>query len=384
MRQTASLSVLLLAFLLACVPARDADTPGAAARDEHGHDAEPAAAQAAAPAAPRVEIAHLRGVAFSKVGAPVEEGAWFAAEAANDERDLAALSAPIGGVIAEIRSTPGAEVAAGQTILALRSAELADLKAGWLGARARHARAVADFERERRLAEGQATSRRDLEAAEADAAVAAAELEAARLQLAARGVSPQTAGDSYFVRAPRAGRIEALSVALGQAVAAGTELGRVRPAVASMVRLELPLPGPQAWQVGAVTEARASDGRRWRARVEGLPAALSADTRRLAYRLRLEGQELPVAGAPLEVRVPLARGIVVSQDAMQQIEGTWGVFVRVGEHAEFRPVRRGAELGGDVLLLDGLETGDEIATAGAYLLKSLWLKQAGGGETHEH
>ena len=37
----------------------------------------------------------------------------------------------------------------------------------------------------------------------------------------------------------------------------------------------------------------------------------------------------------------------------------------------FRPVRRGAELGGDVLVLAGLAPGEVIATEGAYLLKAL-------------
>jgi cobalt-zinc-cadmium efflux system membrane fusion protein len=83
--------------------------------------------------------------------------------------------------------------------------------------------------------------------------------------------------------------------------------------------------------------------------------------------------------------VPLARAIVLPQSALQQIEGTWGVFVREGEEARFLAVRRGAELGGDVLVLGGVEPGQVVATEGAYLLKSLYLKLSSGGETaHEH
>jgi cobalt-zinc-cadmium efflux system membrane fusion protein len=50
----------------------------------------------------------------------------------------------------------------------------------------------------------------------------------------------------------------------------------------------------------------------------------------------------------------------------------------------FRPVRRGAELGGDVLVLEGLKTGETVVGEGAYLLKSLLLKRKSGGEEHEH
>ena len=45
----------------------------------------------------------------------------------------------------------------------------------------------------------------------------------------------------------------------------------------------------------------------------------------------------------------------------------------------------GPELGGDVVVLAGLTPGQRIATSGAYLLKALVLKQAGGGEEgHAH
>jgi cobalt-zinc-cadmium efflux system membrane fusion protein len=132
-----------------------------------------------------------------------------------------------------------------------------------------------------------------------------------------------------------------------------------------------------------VTEARAGDGRAWRAVVEGVPATLG-ETRRLSFTLRLSGAPLPIPGSPLEVRVPLATGVILPQSALQQIEGVWGVFVRDGEKARFAPVRRGAELGGDVLVLEGVAPGDVVVTDGAYLLKSLRLRRSGAEEEHEH
>jgi cobalt-zinc-cadmium efflux system membrane fusion protein len=104
----------------------------------------------------------------------------------------------------------------------------------------------------------------------------------------------------------------------------------------------------------------------------------------MRYRLRITAGDPPVAGTPLEVRVPLPEGIVVPQDALQQIEGEWGIFVAEGEEAVFTPVRRGPEHGGDVVVLAGVEPGQRIATSGAYLLKALALKNAGGGEAHAH
>jgi hypothetical protein len=52
--------------------------------------------------------------------------------------------------------------------------------------------------------------------------------------------------------------------------------------------------------------------------------------------------------------------------------------------ADFRRVTKGAELGSDVMILDGVSPGEFVATDGAYLLKALWLKRAGGGGGHDH
>ena len=117
---------------------------------------------------------------------------------------------------------------------------------------------------------------------------------------------------------------------------------------------------------------------------EGLPARLTDDTRRLEFRLRLSGGTLPVPGKPLEVRVPFAAAVILPQAALQQIEGTWGVFVREDGHANFRPVRRGTELGGDVTVLEGVKPGETVISLGAYLLKSSLLKTKGGGDDHGH
>jgi cobalt-zinc-cadmium efflux system membrane fusion protein len=186
------------------------------------------------------------------------------------------------------------------------------------------------------------------------------------------------------VRAPFGGRVANYDVLVGEAVAAGQKLGLFETANATVVQLELPLPGPSTWKQGAETVVRRGDGKSWPAVVEGLPASLTPATRRLTYRLRLVGDEPPYPGTPLEARVPLPPGIVVPQDAVQQIEGQWGVFAVEDEVARFHPIRRGPELGGDVIVLEGLEPGQRIATEGAYLLKALALKRAGGGAAHAH
>ncbi len=334
-----------------------------------------------------IDLSGVRGVSFSVVGPPREEGAWFAAEAISEMGSAATFSAPVGGIVIALLVEPGRSVSRGAALVEIRSPELAEKKAAWLAARSRRAQADREVARERRLLEAGATSERDVEAAQAGAEVAAVEETSARLALEARGVDPASAGTTYRVRASRGGVVESFAVAVGQGVEAGGDLGRLIAPGASRVRVEIPLPGPETWGLGAKTEVRRATGQRWQATVEGVPASLSDATRRLTYRLRLAGEQTtwPLAGTPLEVRVPLASAVVLPQAALQLIEGSWGVFVKNAGRAELRPVRKGAELGAEVLVLDGIKPGETIATEGAYLLKSLYLKLAGGGgDEHDH
>ena len=335
------------------------------------------------------ESAHLplkdiRGLRFLVVPEPKAEGAWYPAEAIGDESAQAILSSPVKGIVSAIQVPPGQHVVAGSRLFTIQSPELARLKADWLSARAKRDRTESELAREQRLFEAQAGSRRELEAARSDAATARADEEAARLALEARGQNPESAGAVLTVKAPKAGTVTAYKIQPGQGVEAGQELGSFQAASAAIARLELPLPAPQNWQTGTVTEVRKGDGQRWKARLEGTPVTLTTDTRRLSYRLRLLGGPLPIPGTPLEVHVPLAKTVVLPQSALQQVEGIWGVFVKNGEEAEFRPVRRGPELGTDVMVLDGVKPGETVVGEGAYLLKSLQIKRKSGGEEHDH
>lgn len=374
-------SLLSLALLASMACGRKGADPS----DPAGEKAGEAHAEAHAEAeSERIPVQSLRGIRFVAVPEPKAEGAWYPAEAASDEGAQALLSSPVKGIVSAIHVPPGRRVAAGAGLMAIQSPELARLKADWLGAKAKCERAEGEWARERRLFEAGAGSRRELEAAASEAATARSEAEATRLAISARGVAPESAGAVYTVRAPKAGVASGYKVLIGQGVEAGQELGGFHAAYAALAKVELPLPAPEAWKEGSPAELRSSNGQRWKARVEGIPMALTQDTRRLTYRLRLTGPALPLAGAPLEVRVPLARAVVLPQSALQQVEGIWGVFVKEGEEAVFRPVRRGAELGGDVLVLDGLKPGETVVGEGAYLLKSLLLKRKSGGEAHDH
>ncbi len=370
MNRILSLSFLTLVLASGAACGRKAAEPAQAAASQPG---EPASG-----AGDRLPLEGVRGLRFIQVPEARTEGSWYPGEAIGDESAQAILTAPVKGIVSSVAVAPGSRVSAGARLLVIQSPELARLKADWLSANAKRASAEAELAREQRLFDAQAGSRRELDVARTDAATAVADEEAARLALQARGVAPEVAGATLTVKAPQAGSVTSYKIQLGQGVEAGQELGSFQAASAAIVRLELPPPGPEVWKPGAVADIRSTDGRQWKARLEGTPATLTSDTRRLSYRLRLMGGVLPIPGTPVEVRVPLATAVVLPQDAMQQVEGVWGVFVKDGEEAVFRPVRRGSELGSEVLVLDGLKPGETVVGEGAYLLKSLQIKRKSG------
>jgi cobalt-zinc-cadmium efflux system membrane fusion protein len=376
MNHSLRISALSLAFiaLTACDRKKEAAAPSA----EH-----PAQAIANEDLN-RLPLKSVRGLHFMQVPEPKAEGAWYPAEAIGDESAQAMLTTSVKGIISAILVPPGKHVGSGVALLTLQSPELARLKADWLASKAKQQRAEADLAREQRLFEAQAGSRRELEVARSEAAMAQADEEASRLALEARGLRPESAGATFTLKAPSAGTVVAYKIQPGQGVEAGQELGSFQSRAAALAHLELPLPAPQDWSPGTLTEVRRADGQRWNARLEGTPATLTGDTRRLSYRLRLSGGPLPIPGTPLEAHVPLTKAIVLPQSALQQVEGTWGVFVKEGEEAVFRPVKRGVELGSDVMVLEGVKPGETVVGEGAYLLKSLQIKRKSGGEDHDH
>jgi len=332
----------------------------------------------------RIPLEGIRGLRLMKVPEARLAGRWVSGEAMGDEAAQALLSSPVKGIVSQISAIPGQSRQAGTVLAHIQSPELAHLKAGWIAAKAKLDRALADLAREERLFQAGAGSRRDLEAMRSEAATVNAEEEAARLGLEAVGLKPGEAGASFALKAPANGSVVVWKVQRGQGVEAGQELGSFQAAQAAVVRVELAQPGPTDWNPGTESEVRQSNGRTWRARLEGTPTTLTSDTRRLSYRLRFVGGPLPIPGTPVEVKVPLEKGIYLPQAALQQVEGRWGVFVVEQNAAEFRPVKRGLEVKDEVLVLEGLKPGDAVVAEGAYLLKAYQQKRTEPDEEGGH
>lgn len=348
----------------------------AAEKDHHDHAGEAAGAA--------IPVQEIRGIQLLKVPQARAESRWVPGEAQGDEAAQAVLSSPVKGIVSQLVAIPGQGRAPGATLALVQSPELARLKAEWIAARSRLTRAQSEWAREERLFKAGAGARRDLEGVRSDLETAQAAEEAARLGLEAVGLKPGEAGATFTVKAPASGSLVAWKVQRGQGVEAGQELGTFQAAQASIVKVEVPQPGPAGWNTGSETEVRHAGGRTWKARLEGTPTALTADTRRLGFRLRFTGGPLPIPGTPVEVKVPMEQGIYLPQAALQQMDGRWGVFVVDKGQASFRPVKRGIEIRDEVLVLEGIQTGETVVAEGAYLMKAYQQKRSGPEEEEGH
>jgi cobalt-zinc-cadmium efflux system membrane fusion protein len=325
------------------------------------------------------------GTRTQTVSEPKELAIWLPAEVIADESSQFVLSSPVNGILGTLLVPPGRQVATGVALAEVRSPELARLHADWLSAKARLLRAETTLAREERLDAKKATSQRDLEEAVSEASIAKAEEESARLALESLGITAEHGGAKWTLKAPRAGAVIDYKAISGQGVSAGQDLGFFLADGPVIVRMEIDQTSAGSWKPGQVFQVKHSGGQQWDGRLEGIVPALSSDTLRQTYRVRLSGDSMPLPGTPVEVQIPFPPSITLPQAALQQIDGQWGVFIAHHGYAEFCPVVRGRDIKGEVMILSGIKPGQIVVVEGAYLIKAYQQRLANPEEEgHVH
>ena len=322
-------------------------------------------------------------VAAVQTGAAVE--LVFPATVAASPTASARIDARASGVMRSVGKTIGDYVRQGETVARIESADAAALASQLSAARARVTELSAAYERERRLFEANVTARQDLEAARANLDVARSELNRSQAAVAAAGVSGD--GRSLAVTSPLSGRVTAAPIVLGSFVDAGEELySVVNP---SGLQIEVALPSEDASRIQPGDEAALilGDGREIGARVRSVTPSLDAESRSATAVLTLT-RAVPglQPGSFLQARIRPSgeldqSRIAVPEDAVQVLEGRDVVFVRTRRGFQAREVEIGSRSAGMVTILSGLEPGQRIATANAFLLKSELEKE---GAEHGH
>ena len=294
-----------------------------------------------------------------------------------------ALSFRVGGTLTQRSVDVGDEVERGDLVAALDSTDfqvkLDEARAGLARAEAEQRNADANYERTRDLYESQNASRGELDAAralsesaEAQYRAAAQQVEAARLQL------------SYSrLTAPQACTVAETFVEVNQNVSPGqpvvqlncggcaevvvsvsdTDISRVDRGMDVTARVTAlpgtPIPGVVS-EVGVATGARSTTYPVTIALTERCDEVRSG----MAVDVRFEFPTTAVGDNPV---VPY---VAVGEDR----DGNYVFVIEADENSVLRAMRRPVEVGGatasGIVILDGLETGELIATAGVRRLNS--------------
>lgn len=351
----------------------------------------------------------------------------------------AIIGAKVDGRAVRVLGEPGQRVRAGQTLVVVDSPQVADLRGQLIEARARvkaaeqkrerAARsenratviqaknrldlAEASLERKKRLAVLGAVAGREVAEAEAEyknakaeydfqssiqftreQQEAASELELTRAVvlrlnqgLAALGTSPDGQGGMISISSPITGTVVDRHISVGQAVTLGSELMTVMNLANVIIEAQLPESYAGRVQAGQRLIARipgAPDGI-FEGKVQSVGSTVDPAKRSVAVRARVTntGTHLMHEMA-VEVRI-VAGGrketLLVPASALVDEEGIKVVYVKEGERYERRPVTVGTINYQFAEILSGVETGEEVVTAGAYQIKNM---AKGGGEEGGH
>jgi cobalt-zinc-cadmium efflux system membrane fusion protein len=286
---------------------------------------------------------------------------------------MAVLTARASGSVARLTKRLGDPVRAGETLALVESREAAQISADRSVASAKADLARKVLARERRLYEQKVSPRQDYETAQAE--LAAAEAEARRASSAAGAASVSRDGRYLAVTSPISGRITAMAANLGAFVQPETELFRIADPAKIQIEAAVTATDAQRIQPGDTAVVEINSGAVVNAVVRSVTPGVSEETRSATVVLALTGDASVLQpGQLVRTRITSRRsatnGIVVSEEAVQTIDGHDVVFVRTTKGFRVQRVTLGQRSGGRVAVTEGLAAGQQIAVKNAFLLKA--------------
>lgn len=315
-------------------------------------------------------------VAAASQPEPVERVALALAEAGNHHATTTSIGTvlalrsitlknEVSGTVTRTSLEPGKIVDAGTLLVALdTSVEQAELRA--LDAQARLSETM--LQRREQLLKHGVSTQDEVDQARAQRDVAQAQSGRLRALIAKK-----------TIRAPFRARVGLADVHPGQYLSEGVELTTLQ-GVSDEVHVDFSVAQTVAAGLapGSSVEVRTSQGHILTARVEAIDARVNPTTRSATVRARLEGGPSgPAPGASVRVLVRVGeseKAVVIPVSALRKgPEGdhVWVVAAEAGGalRAHERKVESGPVLGETMIVLTGLEPGEQIAASGSFKLR---------------
>jgi membrane fusion protein, heavy metal efflux system len=345
------------------------------------------------------------GIALTKVHArPLPLTTTAAGSLTVNEENTDHIGVVFAGIITQVLVNVGDHVENGQVLARLHTHDLHDAISAYQSAlaEAERTRRLIDYARRNReryesLYQIKFASRQEAEQASmdyrnavADRDKAQAMLQAARthvadmLEVADTKISESDLhADTIPIRTPRSGIVIARYVTPGMALNPGAQTFTV----SGLATL---------WMIAAVSEenleglriampvkirVRAYPGVTFGGQVVQLGPELDPATRTLTVRVLVpngDGRLRPEMYATAEiVRGASRSALFVPEVSLQSLNGNPVVFVhRHNSEFEARPVKSGAAVDHEVEIVEGLKDGEEVVTAGAFVVKSQFLTRS--------
>jgi membrane fusion protein, multidrug efflux system len=288
------------------------------------------------------------------------------------------------GTIRRVALGPGRIVDAGMVLVAFDvSVEEAELRAQ--EAQAELAQTL--LARTERMTQRRAASQVELDNARAERDIALAQVARTRAIIARK-----------TIRAPFRARVGISDVHAGQFLETGTQLTTLQ-GVDEAAHVDFSVAQSVAAGLRAGERVRVfagGDAAPISASIVAIDARVDPATRNAAVRARIDhAAQAPAPGASVRVEVPVGpsrRVVVVPVSALRKGPGGDHVFVLADdEHgrtrARLRPVSAGPVLGDEIVVLDGLAVGEQVAASGSFKLREAALvtiakAPAGGPVAH--
>jgi membrane fusion protein (multidrug efflux system) len=277
------------------------------------------------------------------------------------------LENEVAGTVRRVALTPGRIVEPGQLLVALDvSVEEAELEAQ----KAQAALAQTTLSRLQNLSSQNAVAQEEVDQATAARDVAQAQMARTRAVIARK-----------TIRAPFRARVGIADVHPGQYLNEGTQLTTLQ-GVDDRVNVDFTVSQRIATGLAVGDEvailAGGDDATPVSARITAIDSRVDPTTRNAMVRAEIKGgRNLPSPGASVRVKVPAGpqgKAVAVPVSALRKDPSGDHVFVIQSdkdgkERARLRQVRSGEALGDTVLIEDGLEPGELVATSGSFKLR---------------
>lgn len=294
-----------------------------------------------------------------------------------DRNVTADIRSPVEGIVRAILVDLGQQVAAGDRLFTLESADVGDLQARHRAAEERAEAARTHLTRQESLLEDAIASQRQVEVARQEFEIADAELRSIEQSLRLNGAGQGDSNGRFTIHAPIAGTIVRRPALLGTYASASDSLATISDTSVMWALLDVPEWDAAVVRIGQHVDLRVDGvaGDDLTGSVSWIASEVDPKTRTVTARAEIPNPDgLLRAGqfARAAVRVAVPQdAATVPTEAVQRMDDESVVFVRVGEGVfEPRTVVPGRSDGRHVQVTGDVKEGEAVVTTGAFLLRT--------------